>query len=75
MVKTKSKKASKINWKLRAIKAERVTAAAAEFEYRHFMCFQTYTNQKAAELAQKMKDEAFDGLRWVLRDTNTLKRD
>lgn len=70
-----SKKTPKINWKARAEKAERVMAAAALYEYLYFMCFQTYTNQKAAELAQKLKDQAFEGLRWVLRDTGTIKRD
>jgi hypothetical protein len=69
------KKAEKIDWKARAEKAERVVAAAAQFEYQYFMCYQTYTNRQAAESAQKMKDAAFEDLRWMLRDTGTLKRD
>jgi len=68
-------KAPKVNWKARAEKAERVAKAAAEFEYRSHMNYQTFTNRTAAESADRQKDMAFEDLRWVLRDTGTLKRD
>lgn len=74
MRKTKEK-APKINWKAHAEKAERVAKAAAEFEYRYFMNYQTYTTREAAVSADRQKDMAFEDLRWVLRDTGTLKRD
>lgn len=69
------KKAPKIDWKARAEKAERVVKAAAEFEYRYFMNYQTYTTREAAVSADRQKDIAFEDLRWVLRDTKMLKRD
>lgn len=75
MVKTKVKKAPRIDWKTRAQKAERVAAAAVEFEYRYFMNYQTYTTREAALHADKRKDDAFDELRYVLRNTGTIKRD
>ena len=63
------------SWKARALKAERVAAAAIEFEYRYFMNYQTYTSRAAAESADNQKDKAFEELRWVLRDTGLIKRD
>lgn len=77
MIATKKtrKKARQINWRARAKKALRVAAAAAEFEYRYFLNYQTYTSREAAEIADKRKDTAFEDLRWALRDTKMLKRD
>lgn len=71
----KPKKAPRIDWKARAQKAERVALVAAEFEYRYFLNYQTYTSREAAQWADKAKDKAFEELRWALRDTGMLKRD
>ena len=73
--KAKKAKAARINWKARALKAERIAKAAVEFEYRNFMNYQTYTNREGAEIAHKRHDEALNELQWVLRDTAMLKRD
>jgi len=71
----KPKKAPRIDWKGRAEKAERVAAAAAEYEYRRHLNFQTYTTREAAERADKAMDTAFQELCWALRDTGMIKRD
>lgn len=75
-MKTKKKeKAPRIDWKARAQKVEPVAKAAAEFEYRYFLNYQTYTTRQAAEMADKRKDTAFEELRWALRNAGTIKRD
>lgn len=73
-MKTKTKP-QEVDWKDRAEKAERVVMAAAEFEYRYFKCLDTYTSREAAIYAERLKDTAFEELRWALRYTGTIKRD
>lgn len=71
----KKEKAPRIDWKARAQKAEPVAKAAAEFEYRYFMNYQTYTTREAAVMADNLKDNAFERLRLALRNTGSIKRD
>lgn len=69
------KAATEAQLRAKVKRLEQVVKAAAEFEYREHMNYQTYTNKTAAEMAQKRRDEALNELRLVLRDTGLVKRD